>query len=1092
MKEGSRDGYISILFIIILLSIPLLFISVPKLITGYVFNTGYTIEEFDAHGLENKGIVNGALLISDNTKIGDAYSFDGDDDYIDISNQIPSYGEEFSFDGWVYIEDTTTDPCVICKAEWYDLDFSIGYYTYLNRFSASVSHSGEQQDEIAAFSKNAMDENKWYHFAVVKTKDDLTVYIDGEKGTSIAAAFTVTNNPDVPIHIGQKVDAHYHLKGKVDHLIFYDYALSEQEIINHYNLDYGDIEEEGCVETWQCTEWSACSNNQQTRTCSDSSTCGTDVNKPLEQQSCIQNVTCVEDWTCIDWSDCSDKIHIRICVDNNNCGTEISKPQLQTPCGNETCTELWKCSDWNECTNNLQIRTCSDQNNCGTELEKPVRKKQCVEICEEEWKCAEWSNCDKGKQIRSCFDSNDCNTEKNKPNQEKSCEQTCEEDWSCSGWDECYEGVQRRECTDSNYCGTQLKRPLHQRDCECVLEKAYWTKTEANNHEIVELVLESHNCKGQTTNIDIIETDGVFGSKSVEKKNVVINNDKLSVKWKAIWEDDNILPFIEGNPEYIFTASVNPDITSENALIVTNEPAAPALPTDWPQFQYDAQHTGRTNVEVPPDYEVAWAWVDKNHIVQNFVSAPGNNITDGFEQDFKFTVIFSEQVQPIIADGRTFFGAMNGVMYAVDSLTGNNIWDSASEGSILSTAAYFNNILIFTSMDGKIYGLNADTGYLVWSYKTGAGINSAPVVQDDTVYVGSRDGKFYAIDANTGNLRWSYETRIPGQPNSVFKKAPIVAPAAVSKDGSKVFFGAENMYFYALNTADGSEVWIPKKLVGQSFLYTWPVVKDNVVITYVISSLIGAEEESTGMEQVLDSISANPTWQEERDAILNFLQQNAYQKIIYVFDVNTGQEPYQVAMGRVTGTNYPPHSPVIDNQDRLLTYWRSKHSTLFNDQGTFGSIYCPDVSEMDVNTGDRITLNIPAVGKISCPELDNGFQPTVGGDWLYLHNHFRGAKVINLVTGISRGITGTLACNDGAGWRGGNCNGCWGYQIIYYGNDNDPRGCGGLNYEGVVPPVIYNPASGFTGITIAETSGQSMLYINEGNSHAIVAVRQST
>ena len=42
-----------------------------------------------------------------------------------------------------------------------------------------------------------------------------------------------------------------------------------------------------CVETWECTEWSDCSLlGSQTRTCSDLSSCGTVMAKPLEEQNC--------------------------------------------------------------------------------------------------------------------------------------------------------------------------------------------------------------------------------------------------------------------------------------------------------------------------------------------------------------------------------------------------------------------------------------------------------------------------------------------------------------------------------------------------------------------------------------------------------------------------------------------------------------------------------------------------------------------------------------------------------------------------------------------------------------------------------------
>ncbi len=41
-----------------------------------------------------------------------------------------------------------------------------------------------------------------------------------------------------------------------------------------------------CEENWQCGEWSECVNNEQTRTCTDLSRCGTTVNKPIQSQEC--------------------------------------------------------------------------------------------------------------------------------------------------------------------------------------------------------------------------------------------------------------------------------------------------------------------------------------------------------------------------------------------------------------------------------------------------------------------------------------------------------------------------------------------------------------------------------------------------------------------------------------------------------------------------------------------------------------------------------------------------------------------------------------------------------------------------------------
>ncbi|MFA6588238.1 MAG: FG-GAP-like repeat-containing protein [Patescibacteria group bacterium] len=44
-----------------------------------------------------------------------------------------------------------------------------------------------------------------------------------------------------------------------------------------------------CVENWHCTEWLTCQNNQQLRTCTDQTGCGTETNKPAETRICSKN-----------------------------------------------------------------------------------------------------------------------------------------------------------------------------------------------------------------------------------------------------------------------------------------------------------------------------------------------------------------------------------------------------------------------------------------------------------------------------------------------------------------------------------------------------------------------------------------------------------------------------------------------------------------------------------------------------------------------------------------------------------------------------------------------------------------------------------
>ncbi len=176
-----------------------------------------------------------------------------------------------------------------------------------------------------------------------------------------------------------------------------------------------------CIENWQCTDWSACTDGTQSRTCTDGNSCGTTQDKPPESQACTP-LGCTENWSCTDWSACTDGTQSRTCTDGNSCGTTQDKPPESQACSQE-CTEQWRCSEWSACSGGKQTRTCSDEHGCGTETAKPALEKTCqdVESCGEDWRCSEWSSCDNGARTRACRDQNGCPTVLQKPAEQESC-----------------------------------------------------------------------------------------------------------------------------------------------------------------------------------------------------------------------------------------------------------------------------------------------------------------------------------------------------------------------------------------------------------------------------------------------------------------------------------------------------------------------------------------------------------------------------------------------------------------------------------------------------------------------------------------------
>lgn len=59
----------------------------------------------------------------------------------------------------------------------------------------------------------------------------------------------------------------------------------ENQVSNQETTTQEQVQQE-CIPNWKCGEWTICSNEVQTRTCTDRNDCGTNNGKPVETQNC--------------------------------------------------------------------------------------------------------------------------------------------------------------------------------------------------------------------------------------------------------------------------------------------------------------------------------------------------------------------------------------------------------------------------------------------------------------------------------------------------------------------------------------------------------------------------------------------------------------------------------------------------------------------------------------------------------------------------------------------------------------------------------------------------------------------------------------
>jgi outer membrane protein assembly factor BamB len=180
-----------------------------------------------------------------------------------------------------------------------------------------------------------------------------------------------------------------------------------------------------------------------------------------------------------------------------------------------------------------------------------------------------------------------------------------------------------------------------------------------------------------------------------------------------------------------------------------------AAETDWPQFHFDAAHTGYN---------------------PNETTLTASNVS-GLNRQWTTALGPGSESSPAVAGGTVFVGADDAKLYAVDAATGAVRWTATTGAAIvLSSPAIADGRVFIGSSDQKLYAFDASTGAQLWNTSTDAPIGSPPTVADGVVYAAS--DKLYAFDPATGQVRWTADTGGP-----LLFSAPSVA-------GGKVYVGA--------------------------------------------------------------------------------------------------------------------------------------------------------------------------------------------------------------------------------------------------------------------------------------------------------------
>lgn len=203
---------------------------------------------------------------------------------------------------------------------------------------------------------------------------------------------------------------------------------------------------------------------------------------------------------------------------------------------------------------------------------------------------------------------------------------------------------------------------------------------------------------------------------------------------------------------------------------------------DWPLFHHDSANTGYSISILSPALTNLWSTPLNSSYISDVV------VTNG-----------RVYVNVVLDRGGVFY-----TLYALDSITGEILWNSTTSSSSLPaqvpSPAVADNI-VYTSTSAY----NALTGHLLFDY-TSFGGSTAPIVADGMVFIGTDANHYFgpggvvAIDAKTGAKIWNF-TGAHGTFPSGFM---VYYPPAVANG---IVYFSSGGGIYALNAQTGEQLW---------------------------------------------------------------------------------------------------------------------------------------------------------------------------------------------------------------------------------------------------------------------------------------------
>ena len=347
------------------------------------------------------------------------------------------------------------------------------------------------------------------------------------------------------------------------------------------------------------------------------------------------------------------------------------------------------------------------------------------------------------------------------------------------------------------------------------------------------------------------------------------------------------------------------EITEDSILVYTQRIGEPKR--QWAAFSLtDSYYDRNGKAEKYPDFSVnkEYAQVQEQWIVQT-----GAGI----------------YCSPAVEKDKVFVGDDLGRLTAYALKNGKKLWSFQSGKRIVGTPAVSEGIVVFGSADCKIYGLDAQNGNLLWTVEAAEPVLGAVTIENGIAYIGASDHTFRAVNIRTGEVKWAF-----AGVRGYIETKPLVTD-------NKVIFGAWDNTLYALNKADGKELW--KWTGGLTRMHfspaaVWPVAADGKVFITDPQRAMTAIDIETG----------NTVWRTFQSMVRETIGLSEDKERIYSKTMNDsivcystkGNQPHKLWASNV-GFGYE-HAPSMQVEKNGVVFGSTKEGLIFALEAATGEV----------------------------------------------------------------------------------------------------------------------------------------------------------